>query len=182
MRLRTNYTGWMTDTAATTAGGDAVQRGDGLEMRYETLTAGSRGSYDLSARFFSLTQTLSLGYALRFDKGESSQHRLRSVTAIPYLCVFDDEFAIANLAGWIRAQIRPFERLTLRGGVRVDGFAFGVTDLNQSTADREGEREPNLGDLDELQAKLPSLRQLEEISEKLDEILEKQRKIKRLDG
>jgi len=62
-----------------------------------------------------------------------------------------------------------------------------LDELNEKLPDvrhleQVGEAIDNLGDLDELQAKLPDLRQLEEISEKLDEILEKQRKIKRLDG
>ncbi|MDI7267507.1 MAG: TonB family protein [Myxococcota bacterium] len=140
MRLRTNFTGWLTDVTVTADGRPNVQRGDGLEMRYEVLTGGSRGSYDLSTTWWSLPQTLSLGYAARIDHGRSSQFRLRSVTAIPYLTVFDDGFTILNLVGWVRAQFRPLEWLTLRGGLRIDGFAFGVTDQNQPTGDREGAR------------------------------------------
>jgi len=141
MRLRANFTGWLSDVTVTSDGQANVQRGDGLEMRYNGTSVGSRGSYDVSAFVRSLRQTLSLGYAARFDSGQSSQLRLRSVTAIPYQRVFDDEFSILNLAGWIRAQLKPTERVTVRGGVRVDGFAFGVTDLNQPDADREGVRD-----------------------------------------
>jgi iron complex outermembrane receptor protein len=142
MRLRANFTGWLTDVTVTPGGQPNVQRGDGLEMRYDSLSAGSRGSYDLSVSYRSLPQMLSLGYAFRFDQGESSQFRLRSVTAIPYLRVFDDKFTILNLAGWLRTQLKPFEWITVRGGIRLDGFSFGVTDLNQPTADREGARDP----------------------------------------
>lgn len=142
MRLRTNFTGWLTDVTVTADGQPNVQRGDGLEMRYETVSVGSRGSYDLSTLVGSLRQMLSLGYAFRFDQGQSSQFRLRSVTAIPYQRVFDDQFTILNPAGWIRTELRALGWLTLRGGVRADAFAFGVTDLNQPTADREGAREP----------------------------------------
>lgn len=141
MRLRVNFTGWLTDVAVTPDGQPNVQRGDGLEMRYETVSAGSRGSYDMSTSIWSRRQTLSLGYAIRFDQGQSEQLRLRSVTAVPYLRVFDDKYTILNIAGWLRAQLRPLRWLTLRGGVRVDGFIFGVTDLNQPTADREGSRD-----------------------------------------
>lgn len=142
MRLRVDFTGWLTDVTVTPDGRPNVQRGDGLEMRYEALSAGSRGSYDLSTTIRNRRQTLSFGYAFRFDQGESAQLRLRSVTAIPYLRLFDDRFTILNPAGWLRAEIKPLDRLTLRGGVRVDGFAFGITDRNQPTADREGARDP----------------------------------------
>lgn len=140
MRLRVNFTGWMTDASVTAEGRPNTQRGDGLEMGYESLSAGSRGSYDVRTTIRSLPQTLSVGYALRFDQGDSSQLRLRSVTAIPYLRVFDDRYTILNLGGWLRGQIKPVDWLALRGGVRIDGFAFGVTDRNQPTADREGTR------------------------------------------
>ncbi len=142
MRLRVNFTGWLTDVAVTADGEKMVQRGDGLEMRYASTTAGSRGSYDLVSRFWSRPQNLSLGYSVRYDEGDSSQLRIRSVTAIPYNRVFDDRFRVANLAGWVRGQLRPADWLTVRGGVRIDAFSFGVMALDEPIADREGSREP----------------------------------------
>lgn len=144
MRLRTNFTGWMTDSTVD-ENGDLLeaQRGDGLEMRYKAVTGGARGRYAFSGKLFGKEQELSIGYALRLDQGESEQLRLRSVTAIPYLQVFDNDFTVWNIAGWLRAQLRPLDRLTLRGGVRLDTFSFGITDNNQPDADREGERVSN---------------------------------------
>lgn len=142
MRLRVNYTGWLTDNTVSADGTQLPQRGDGLEMRYGSVTAGSRGSYDLATRLWSRRQSLALGYAIRYDEGDSAELRLRSVTAVPYARVFDDRFSVTNLAGWLRGQIRPADWLSVRGGVRVDAFSFGVTALDEPTADREGVREP----------------------------------------
>ena len=144
LRIRTNFTGWLTDSTVD-ENGDILeaQRGDGLEMRYKVLTGGSRGSYTLSKLLFGQKQDLSLGYTIRFDQGESEQFRIRSITAIPYKTVFDNDFTIMNIAGWLRLQLRPLPRLAVRGGLRIDGFSFGVTDNNQADADREGTRVSN---------------------------------------
>ena len=142
LRLRANFTGWLLDDLVQDDLTQlSAQRGDGAEMRYDVLTIGSRGSYTLAAKLFGQTQRLALGYSARFDHGNAAQLRLRSVTAIPYSRDFDRGFDVLNLAGWLRAEIRPLSWLTLRGGLRIDTFAFGVTDRNQDDADREGERE-----------------------------------------
>lgn len=135
LRMRANFTGWLTDDPL-----EPEQRGDGTELRYEVLTVGSRGEYPFSTRFLGHDQSLSIGYALRYDNGESSQQRLRSLTGIPYSRVFSNEFSIFNLAGWLDINFQPLDWLVLRGGVRLDTFAFGVTDLNQPESDREGLR------------------------------------------
>jgi hypothetical protein len=136
MRLRANFTGWLTDDPL-----EEEQRGDSIEMRYRVLNGGSRGRYTLKRRFFGHEQKLAMGYALRFDRGNSSQLRLRSVSAIPYEREFDHDFTIMNLAGWLALNLRPWQWMAVRGGVRIDTFSFGITDLNGPTADREGVRE-----------------------------------------
>jgi len=145
MRMRANFTGWMTDTLATSGEvpGVTEQRGDGAESRYDVFTGGSRGHYALSAQMLGHEQRLTMGYAIRFDQGSSSQRRLRAVTAIPYFVVFDRKFTVVNLSGWTRLHVRPIRHFALRGGVRFDAFSFGVTDLNQPDVDREGPRLPD---------------------------------------
>ncbi len=136
MRIRENFTGFLLDTRQ-------PQRGDALEQRYETLTAGSRGSYEIAETLFGQTQELAFGYALRFDRGRTEQLRLRAIDEIPYNTVFDRELDVLNVAGWTRLQMRFFDWLALRGGLRVDTFSFGVKDLDQPTADTQGERVDN---------------------------------------
>lgn len=145
MRMRSNFTGWMTDTLATSGEvpGVSEQRGDGAESRYGVFTGGSRGHYALSTPILGHEQRLSMGYAVRFDQGSSSQRRIRAVTAIPYAVVFDRQFTVVNLSGWTRLHVRPTRIFALRGGVRFDAFSFGVTDLNQPDVDREGPRLPD---------------------------------------
>lgn len=145
MRLRTNFTGWLLDDLTDGEGNyvSTKQRGDGTEMRYNVLTAGSRGDYTFKPRLLGHRQAFSLGYTLRFDQGDTSQRRLRAVTAIPYKKIFDSSFTIINIAGWARLHFRPCRWFALKGGVRLDAFSFGVTDNNQPDVDREGEREPS---------------------------------------
>jgi len=144
MRLRANFTGWLLDDLTDGEGNYVAdeQRGDGVEMRYKVLTAGSRGDYSYKPNLLGHEQALSLGYALRFDQGNSSQRLLRSVTAIPYKRIFDSSFTVLNIAGWTRLHFRPCRWFALKGGVRLDAFSFDVTDLNQPESDREGLRDP----------------------------------------
>lgn len=140
LRIRENFTGFANDEAAVL---EQPQRGDGVEQRYDALTVGSRGSYTWAGDIGGLRQSLAFGYALRYDRGSSALLRLRALTAIPYGRLFDYEYSVLNAAGWVQAQIRPLEWLTLRAGVRLDGFSFGVTDNLGEDSDREGEREPD---------------------------------------
>ena len=143
MRMRANFTGFLNDTLIDPDGTSVPeQRGDGIEMGYKVLTGGARGSYTLSRYLLNQEQKLSLGYAIRFDRGRSSQSRLRSLTAIPYRRLFDHEFSVLNLAGWLGLNFRPLAWAAFRGGLRVDAFSFGVTDFNQPASDREGTRLP----------------------------------------
>lgn len=137
LRVRENFTGFLADVLRD------PQRGDGIEQRYEALTAGSRGGYEFATTAWGQTQELALGWALRYDRGRTEQLQLRAVTAIPYDVVFDREIDVLNVAGWVRTQIRPLEWLALRGGLRVDTFSFGVVDLDQPTEDTEGDRVDN---------------------------------------
>lgn len=141
LRMRVNFTGWMTDTPFE-ADGTPVnqQRGDGSEMRYRALMVGSRGQYTIASLWRKLPQKLAMGYALRFDQGESAQLRLRSITAIPYRQIFDYDFSVINLAGWLSTRLQLLSWLELRAGLRIDAFSFGVTDTNQPLSDREGKR------------------------------------------
>lgn len=146
LRMRANFTGFLNDDLRDDFGNLAVatqQRGDGVEMRYDVMTLGSRGRYRLQAPLWGQEQALALGYAARLDQGETSQRRLRAVTAIPYQRVFDDAFDVMNLAGWARAELQPLGWLAVRGGVRVDAFSFGVEDRDLPDADREGSRVPD---------------------------------------
>lgn len=139
MRLRENFTGYVTDIR--TAG--EPQRGDGLEQIYDTQTVGLRGNY---TRFFDVwkhRQSVELGYFARNDQGDSIQRRLRRIGGVPYRTDSDANLGITNIAGYASAKLRPWNWLTVRGGVRLDLFHFSVEDRNRPEKDRGGVREPS---------------------------------------
>ncbi len=138
-RIRENFTGYGQDPAL----GGGPQRGDGVEQKYDTTTVGARGSY---ARFFDLggrRHELEVGYFGRHDWGKTRLRRLRAQDGVPYATQFDARLAVSNLASYVAGRARPLPWLVTRGGLRVDGFVFGVEDQNQPSVDRAGEREPS---------------------------------------
>jgi outer membrane receptor protein involved in Fe transport len=68
--------------------------------------------------------------------------RVRSNSAVPYATVFDRELSLTHIAGYLRAELAPTSWLSLRGGVRMDNFAFNTSDLAAPESDRVGARLP----------------------------------------
>ena len=100
-------------------------RGDLIDQRSSTVTAGARGS----ARGTWSGQELELGYFARHDVVTSVQQRDRAGTTTPYAKDLDLESALTNLGVYADASLRPFARwLTIRGGGRVDFHAYRVHD------------------------------------------------------
>lgn len=138
MRMRVNYTGFVSDTLVDAVTGRLIQRGDLNELRYRVVQAGARGDFTLTRTLWGEAQRFAVGYSARLDTGRSEQYRLRAVTSVPYRTVFKRDFTVFDLSAWARIAVRPVRWFTLRGGARVDAFAFGVTDLNQPASDRDG--------------------------------------------
>jgi DNA-binding transcriptional ArsR family regulator len=123
-RIRENPTGYALDPQETwqTPHG---QRGDLIDQRSETVTAGARGS----ARGRWDNQELEVGYVARHDLVSSVQQRDRAGTTTPYANDLDLDSALTNLGLYADAGVHPFTRwLTLRGGGRVDFYAYRVHD------------------------------------------------------
>lgn len=140
MRLRQNFTGFLTPTETEDEG--TVYLGDLQEGRYNVRTAGARGSYTLGRTSSDRYQELSVGYSARLDMGRTELVRLRDRLDVPYARDFDRTFESTNVAAWMRAQSELTRWLVLRGGVRVDSFQFAVRDLNQGVEDTDGARLP----------------------------------------
>ena len=124
-RLRENFTGTNT------------------ENRYEAITVGSRGEF--SQRFFrwSRAHRLRTGYSVRYDNARTQQLSLRPRTAIPSSRVFDADVRQMNLSAYTGLELQLLPGFSLRPSVRLDAFAFGVTDQNLPAEDRDGAREPD---------------------------------------
>ncbi len=147
MRMRSNFTGWQYDVVRKNPDGTYAdaKRGDLTELRYQAVTLGARGSLDLAFPLWRRKQRLALGYAIRLDSGRSQVLNLDAKRNVPYRRVLDKEFTVLNVAAWMHGQLRPLPRLAVRGGLRVDGFSFGVNDLNLRTqgVDFTGYHEPD---------------------------------------
>ena len=138
MRFRNNFTGFITDIR--TDGGP--QRGDGLELSYDTVTVGARGSYAMRRDFWTRPQELELGWGVRYDDGRTASRRLRFDDAVPYKTEFDSELSVVDASLYAASMIRPADRLEIGPGLRVDAFSFSTVDQDRPEMDREGERLP----------------------------------------
>lgn len=130
-RIRENFTGFLLDP-----------RGDGLDQNTENTMAGGRAFYRFERNWRGESQVLEVGLYGRFDTGETQMWRVRAEGGAPYEVVFDNDYAITNVAGYLLGEFRPSSWFTLTGGLRLDGFSFQLTDLDRPTSDREGERLP----------------------------------------
>lgn len=79
----------------------------------------------------------------RFDSVQSMSRRLRAADGVPYRVAFDNRINVTNLGLYAQGSLPVGARFTLSGGVRLDGFLFGVHDRNRPVLDRTGAR---LGD------------------------------------
>jgi iron complex outermembrane recepter protein len=135
LRIRENFTGFLTDTAL-----DQSQRGDGVEQVYNVTTVGFRGNYHWHAPWHKREQHFELGYFTRYDTGISQQRRLRFADGVPYRVDFDNELRISDLGAYLSTKVHPLSFLLVSGGLRVDGFGFAVKNNNRPVLDRSGTR------------------------------------------
>lgn len=129
MRLRNNFTGFLTDDRRP---GESPhdQRGDLLDMRYAatTATVGAHARRHLF-RGGETEADIEVGVNGRLDTVQSTSHRLRSVDLAPYRVEQDYELDQTNVglfaglmaSGWA-------ETLIVRAGGRADAFTYGLTD------------------------------------------------------
>ena len=138
MRIRDNFTGFLNDVPPV---GESP-RGDNTEQYYRGTTVGLRGRYSPGLTFLGQPQPLELGYLARFDDVLTRARRLRDHGGAPYATLFDNQVRTTNLGAYASLRLAPLSWLTLRGGVRLDTFLFGVDDQNRPASDRQGDRIP----------------------------------------
>jgi iron complex outermembrane recepter protein len=137
-RIRENFTGFLNDEPPV----GEPQRGDNLEQYYAGTTLGLRGRYTPGVTWGGQPQPLELGYTARFDNVRTRARRLRDRGGAPYRTLFDNQVKVTNLGAHVSGKAAPRSWLSLRGGVRVDSFLFGVEDENRPAEDRQGARIP----------------------------------------
>lgn len=136
LRIQENFTGFVTDPR--TDGGP--QRGDNLDQQYQVGTVGARGRYRVGGHFLGHPQNVELGIQLRFDDATTIADRRRDARAIPYRTEFDRLVRETVVGGYLRADLRLLDWLSVIGGVRIDYFGFDVTDRNFPEEDEVGAR------------------------------------------
>lgn len=127
-RLRQNLTGFLQDPQETWQS-PHPQRGDLVDQHTNGVTVGGRGSGRMSTTFLGQPQELELGYYARHDDVEGQQKRLRTTSVVPYRTDLDLDSSLSNLGLYADASVKPgLAWVTLRGGARMDYYAFRVQD------------------------------------------------------
>lgn len=134
MRLREDFTGFLTDTQneLDTLHG---QRGDLIDMSYGAWTLGGHGLARSSALMRGLRQSIDVGYLARVDLTDGTQYRNTVPGNIPYKLETDLQSTLTDIGLYADASLRPWRWLTLRGGARVDTFSFDVLNLCAAQGD-----------------------------------------------
>jgi iron complex outermembrane receptor protein len=128
MRLRENFTGFLLDVQ------DVLQRphdqrGDLIDLDTHETTLGSRGSARTRLTWLGVPQELELGYLARLDWVQGSQQRIAASVGFPYATDSNLDSQLTDIGGYLDADLRPWRRLSLRGGLRADAFTFDVNNL-----------------------------------------------------
>lgn len=133
-RLRQNFTGFLLDRRSG-AQSPHDQRGDLLDQHSAEKTLGARGSARTHFTLFGQKHDLELGYFGRYDDVDSSSQRIRNAAPqAPYKRLLDLSSALTNIALYADANLRPHSKVSLRGGVRGDYFAYDVLNKCALTA------------------------------------------------
>ncbi|MFO0550925.1 MAG: TonB family protein [Polyangiaceae bacterium] len=127
MSLRENYTGFLEDPQLARQQ-PHEQRGDLLDLAMTEGTLGLRANGRHSFKVLGLKQDLEAGLFARGDIVSSLAQRLEATTNAPYRTDADFDSKLADIGLYADAALRFAPWLTLRGGVRVDVFAYDVQD------------------------------------------------------
>jgi hypothetical protein len=133
MRLRQDFTGYLvepyTGTAAEVAAADAAAaQGNSEQQTNDATTFGFTASYRRALHLFTTSDSLEAGISARYDRIQQSQKRLSIDTSQVTLDELDAKIDATDVAGYVDVALHPLARVTLRGGLRVDGLAYATED------------------------------------------------------
>lgn len=139
--LRSNFTGSLTSG-----------EGDSIQQLNDATTLGMRGHYRRTLLLLSQHDALEAGVSLRTDAIHQTQHRLSSLNdrvtddiASPGV---DADVRATNAAGYVDAELHPIRRVTLRGGLRMDGLSYLTEEKSGQTRSAAGAQLSKRGTLD----------------------------------
>jgi iron complex outermembrane receptor protein len=145
MRLLEDFTGFLTDTQEA-AQSLHDQRGDLLDLEFNEMTLGARGSSRWHGTFLDLPQEVELGYYARGDQTTSTQDRLQASNQVPYKREVDLTSTLGDIGLYADANLKVLPWLAFRGGVRADMFLFDVLNncAAQATPDYPSQTNPQI--------------------------------------
>jgi outer membrane receptor protein involved in Fe transport len=130
LQLFSNFTLFARDT----------ENGDQIEQIDDRLMAGVNGSYSRVLGTGPVQAIVTAGLQTRFDAAEAGlwhttqQRRLADCWGVANPCNHVDQ-RIMNAAAYVEADVAIKNKLHILPGVRVDGFAWEVDDLDPETDD-----------------------------------------------
>lgn len=127
MRLRENFTGYLLDQQLAREEPHG-QRGDLIDLSTTSGTFGIRGFGRYAFQVEGLGQEIEAGLFTRGDLASALQQRLKGASAVPYRTLTDFDSKLADLGLYVDATVRLQKWLAVRGGVRMNLFAFDVDD------------------------------------------------------
>lgn len=133
MRLRQDFTGYLQQPYSGTAEEVAVAqaaslRGNSEQQIHDAVTIGLTTFYRRSFHLFRSSDSFEVGMSARSDWIDQSQRKLAIDTGETTFTAVDAKVRATDIAGYFDLGIHPLSRLTLRGGVRVDGLAYATED------------------------------------------------------
>jgi iron complex outermembrane receptor protein len=123
LRLRQNFTGYLVSVD-----------GDSAQQLNDDLVLGATASYRRHLTLVSAEDAIEAGLYARTDWIEQSQKRLSVVDNRVTADEVDAKVRAHDIAGYLDFMLRPLPRLTLRGGLRVDGLGYFAQDTGGAAA------------------------------------------------
>lgn len=118
MTLRSDFTGFLLDPV----------NGDTALQQNDAVTLGMNARYRHPLGWLSARDALEAGVSVRSDGVTQSQRRVSALDGHVTKVDVDARVRATDAAGWVDLAIYPVKRVALRGGARVDGLFYGVTD------------------------------------------------------
>ncbi|MCU0684644.1 MAG: TonB family protein [Polyangiaceae bacterium] len=122
--LQSNFTGYLEDPTA----------GDRVAQTNDATTFGATGSYRRGLALTSPRDAIEAGIYARVDRIKQTQTRpdatdpVRAVDAAGAPRDVNATIDASDVAGYVDADLRPVKRVSLRGGLRLEGLAYVARD------------------------------------------------------
>jgi len=125
LQLRQNFTGYFADTQR---GGVDNLQSDNNQQINESITTGATASYRKGVKLLSARDAVEVGVYGRHDIIDQSQRRLSDLNDSVTQTLVDAKVRGTNIATYADAAVHPFQRLAVRGGLRLDGLSYTAED------------------------------------------------------